>query len=330
MLPAMVASRNAAAFVAARIDQVPAASMEVCPHLADQATAILVAITQDASSGCPYWLLVDDFFVLSAEYQVDFVIHDVPGVGEPLHTGQAGIQLHVRWTSGGDRAWGHWEPKLPHKAALARTDQDSDTSASSTGRCPRQASSEKNALCFSAAQHLPCPCRAAEDRSTMDRETTTGTPESQSPPRNLGGDSPACAEVSCLAGFSALWSPCAGDSSSTWSLLQTAVAGAPKAQGKARVSLTVRLEQEQDISDVAARFQKQLRRELGDLVASRVKVVDVAAAIPSFDVDNGKLVRVLVVVHPPRTNSRSDVASSKVTEFLWKQQHRLLSQGLPA
>merc|ERR1719265_1680231 len=73
----------------------------------------------------PYWLLPVDWARLSEAYQVDFVLHGLPGTLQKtcahcgtnghIHTGPRepgrDLCLHVGWCSSGSAVdWGHWEP----------------------------------------------------------------------------------------------------------------------------------------------------------------------------------------------------------------------------
>mmetsp|Transcript_20576 Transcript_20576/g.45006 ORF Transcript_20576/g.45006 Transcript_20576/m.45006 type:complete len:612 (-) Transcript_20576:82-1917(-) len=152
------------AFVRQRLEQVPEALAE--EQLDAQVEAALEAILRGQSgvdlsregnaigvaevrheAHLPYWFLPSDWARLSEAYQVDFVVHGLPGTEERccnhchsaghIHFGQRAVgtdlSLHVGWRSGGldevaqdameedspgrprrspnsTRSWGHWEP----------------------------------------------------------------------------------------------------------------------------------------------------------------------------------------------------------------------------
>ena len=135
---------EARAFIFQRLDQVPEARDK--KQLQAQVAVVLQALLRQesdqpfaedhnqitASQSLPYWFLPTDWAQLSKHFQVDFVIHGMPGTEARacdhcgatghVHTGwQApGIDmcLHVHWRGAGqanadDVAWGHWEPLVP-------------------------------------------------------------------------------------------------------------------------------------------------------------------------------------------------------------------------
>ena len=131
-------------FVAERLDQVPEASER--EDLEGQVAAVLHALLRQESDysaaedhgqlaahdHLPYWFVPSDWSQLTKCYQVDFVIHGIPGTENlpcphcettgHVHTGlrHTGIDvcLHVHWrgreqSNADGAAWGHWEPMVP-------------------------------------------------------------------------------------------------------------------------------------------------------------------------------------------------------------------------
>jgi hypothetical protein len=96
----------------------------------------------------PYWFLPTDWARLSEAYQVDFVLHGLPGTESckcehcdcsgHVHVGAKSpgidVSLHVGWRGArsnkeGDAAWGHWEPlgSGPIKPSISRQDGTVDS-----------------------------------------------------------------------------------------------------------------------------------------------------------------------------------------------------------
>ena len=130
-------------FVAERLDQVPEARDR--EDLEAQVAAVLGAMLRQESDDAaaedqsqlaeraplPYWFIPSDWAQLSAAFQVDFVIHGMPGTeNRPCnHCGTTGhvhmgprnpgidMCLHVHWRGRGQSnaagaSWGHWEPMV--------------------------------------------------------------------------------------------------------------------------------------------------------------------------------------------------------------------------
>mmetsp|Transcript_124603 Transcript_124603/g.265782 ORF Transcript_124603/g.265782 Transcript_124603/m.265782 type:complete len:769 (-) Transcript_124603:155-2461(-) len=121
-----VDSSEAMTFVQQRLEQVPEASLK--ETLGEQVELVLEYLLHGEpdvasdSGPVPYWLLPTDWVRLAEAYQVDFVLHGLPGTGgrQCGHCGTAGhlhvgprepgvdFCLHVCWRSGGEsRGEGH-------------------------------------------------------------------------------------------------------------------------------------------------------------------------------------------------------------------------------
>lgn len=155
------------AFVQQRLEQVPQAAME--ETLEAQLEKTLQALLRDESDlrskgegdsseleTLPYWFLPTDWARLAEAYQVDFVLHGLPGTearrcsycgcAGHVHVGQrppgVDLCLHVGWRGAGvgrntmkgdeqkdsgesNGAWGHWEPlgSGPVQSPLARSNK---------------------------------------------------------------------------------------------------------------------------------------------------------------------------------------------------------------
>ncbi|CAE8604852.1 unnamed protein product, partial [Polarella glacialis] len=121
---------NIKAFLADHAAQAPVSQHS---SITDAAEFLFTEMARNSRSGCPYFLQHSDWRVLSAKFQVNFVLHEVPGTCKPSDTNDfepSAMQLCAQWTSKQrDHEWGHWQPHTPVASAPISDDSTCNNSS---------------------------------------------------------------------------------------------------------------------------------------------------------------------------------------------------------